>query len=460
MAAPFRRLLGLTAEGEPLFEPRQAHSILLSAAGGGKTTSGCIPWLLSMLADHDRAILFVDSKSGEGAAQCADLCAAYGRKVAIIDDAAVLGVDNPHRVSLSPLGNVVAAAEHAPGELVFALDNAANAAIHEPPDDAKNAYFRDSPRSLIEFAARLVLKRTPHLLTPGAIWVMLADPPLLLRMAGVEAEEGDPALASLSRYVLDLAERNPEHWAQHLAAALKALRIYSADSVLHEAGLDATLTHADLLREHYVVFLVGPIQHMARLVPHYSFHLQSFLEAAYRGFPGKLDLILEEASNSPLKSLVSALTTVRGFGVACHFVAQSRSELIRAFGEKETATIEENCVVKQYLGMSSFEEAERLSKAMGEEQVIQHGLGYSSSGLTYSGNLSYGQEPVFSPERLMRLPPSEQILHVKGVGFIHARKIAQNQIAPYCHELADNPLEGGRLSPDPKITLPTGGRRR
>ena len=55
----------------------------------------------------------------------------------------------------------------------------------------------------------------------------------------------------------------------------------------------------------------------------------------------------------------------------------------------------------------------------------------------------------------MRLPVDEQILHVADVGFIHCRKIRQNEIAPYCFDLADNPLEGGRLPPNPKVTLPT-----
>jgi type IV secretion system protein VirD4 len=42
---------------------------------------------------------------------------------------------------------------------------------------------------------------------------------------------------------------------------------------------------------------------------------------------------------------------------------------------------------------------------------------------------------------------------------VHCRKIRQNEIAPYCFDLADNPLEGGRLTPNPKVTLPTPEKR-
>ena len=55
----------------------------------------------------------------------------------------------------------------------------------------------------------------------------------------------------------------------------------------------------------------------------------------------------------------------------------------------------------------------------------------------------------------MMLPKDEQIIHVKDVGFINAKKVRQNEIYPYAEELLDNPLEGSRLTPTPKIILPT-----
>jgi type IV secretion system protein VirD4 len=102
MTKQVKRLLGVTEDGKPIFAPKHSHSILMSAAGGGKTTCGALPWLLSLLPDTNRAVIVNDPKTGEIATQVADLCHRYGRKVAIIDDFGVLGADNPHRVSLSP----------------------------------------------------------------------------------------------------------------------------------------------------------------------------------------------------------------------------------------------------------------------------------------------------------------------------------------------------------------------
>ena len=147
-----KRLIGLTFDHQPIYAPGHTHSLLLAAAGGGKTTCGAIPWLQSLIADTHRAIVITDSKEGEIAAQCTALCHQYGRKVAIIDPFHVLGQDNPYWQSINPLGGVIEAYLQEQGELIFSSENACQALIEEPPRDQRNAYWRDEPRSIIESA--------------------------------------------------------------------------------------------------------------------------------------------------------------------------------------------------------------------------------------------------------------------------------------------------------------------
>jgi len=331
MTKPIKRLLGLSAsDGKAIYAPKHSHSLLLSAAGGGKTSCGAVPWLFSLLGDTNRAIVFNDCKDGEIASQTAELCARYGRNVAIIDDFGVVGKDNPYSVSLSPFGSLRAAQEIQDGELVFAVDNANHALIPEPPNDAKNQYFRDEPRTLLEFCQNELLNCDPQLAVPGGVWSMLADPDVLLSAARSAVEEGDDVRKALGAHILDMEKNNKEHWGQHRAAALKSLRIYGAGSPLHRAGRDAVLTHEDLLRGRYIVFIVGPQRHMARLGPHYALHLQSFIDVVLSGQRIPVDFILDESTNAPLKSLISAMTVERGYGANLHFIAQSRSEIQRA----------------------------------------------------------------------------------------------------------------------------------
>ena len=451
--SPCKRILGLDFNGKPIFAPKHAHSLLLSAAGGGKTVSGAMPWLQSLLADKDRAIIVGDFKQGEMAAQAINLCLKAGRKVALIDEFGVLGTNHPCRVSLNAFGGVIRADAKGNGEVLFSSENATQALIEEPPQDQRNQYWRDEPRTLIEFCLMCLLRRNARLATPGAVWSTLSDPNTLLKMAGIEADEGDEVLRALALHVLGMS-KNEEHFPQHRAAALKSLRIYGASSPLHNAGMNAEITHEKLIRDRYVVFLVGPMAYMERLGADYALQLQSFMEVLLSGGAGPVSLILDEFTNAPLRALVSQLTTMRGYGGTCHLIAQSRSEIERKYGQKETATIEENCVIRQWFGFSSMEEAERVSRAMGETRVVSANLGVQSGNLEFSQNYSTGKERLYTPDQLMRLPPGEQILWVKGVGFIHCLKIQQNEIAPSCFELQDNPHEGAALPPDPKVTLP------
>lgn len=453
MVEAIRRIIGVDFTDKPIFAPQHAHSLLLSAAGGGKTSCGAEVWLQSLIADSNRTIIITDSKNGEIAAQSTAMCLKAGRKVAHIGEFNILGKDNPHQLRLNPFGSVISSYQQNSGELVFVTENVCQAIIEEPAGDARNQYWRDEPRTLIEFCLFCLLVRNPRLATPGAVWSMLSNPETLLKVADLEADEGDEAMQALANHVLGMA-KNEEHFPQHRAAATKALRIYSANSALNHSGIDADITHEELINENYVVFLMGPVKYMDRLGADYALQLQSFMEVVLSGNVSPVSFILDEFTNAPLKALISQLTTMRGYGGCCHMIAQSRSEIERKYGEKETLTIEDNAVIKQWFGFSSFEEAEKVSRAMGETNSVISSVGVSSDKTEFSKNYNTSKERLFTADMLMNLPPDEQIIHVKGVGFIHCKKICQNQIAPTCYDLIENPLEGGIIKPDPIVTLP------
>ncbi|MEM7522453.1 MAG: TraM recognition domain-containing protein [Pseudomonadota bacterium] len=446
------RLVGLTEDGSEALVAPNGHSLLTAAAGSGKTVNGAATSLISCAASFpDKAILVVDSKNGELFGQFGDVLARYGRKVALIDPMGVFPADDPYRMNLNPMGAVVSAFRHAPEELVFATENANSALISDPSDDERNQYFRDAPKSKMELCERILLKRNPKLMTPGGLWSLLSNSVMLKRFAEIEAEEGDPALKALALNALAL--QGHEHEPQHREAALKALRIFSAGSKLHHVGADADITHAELIRQNYVIFLVGPMKHMARLGAYYALNILAFNDALYGG-AGSLIKILDEFTNCPLNTLVENITTERGFGGENHMIAQSRSEIERKFGRLETETIEENAIVKQWFGFSSFAEAERIAKAIGEERVINHSISRDEATARLQQSYQLNKELTVSAAQLMAMPPHMQLVWVKGVGFFFARKLGQHQISPICADAGDNPVEGGRLETDPRIIMP------
>lgn len=454
-----RLLLGLDFNNKPIWAPKSGGShIVYAAAGGGKTTCAAVPALLSALSDVDMAQVFNDLKSGELSVQVEPVCVKHKRLFGVIDDCHQLGKDYPHRLNLNPFGAIAHAHSIDSADLAFIIDGTMKALIDEPPNQRKEFYWRQGPRDLLEIGVRAMQVSATGICTPGALYILLSDPELFDGALALCLDEGDEATRALAHQVIGTRDTD-QHFAQHMQAALQAIKIYQPGSPLHSAGQDAEHTHLDLIEDGWVIGIVNPVQHAPRMGVHFALHTLGFMEAQLSHGGLKTLYVFDELANAPLRDAVKRITVMRAYGATGLYITQSRQDLINTYGEKETAVLEENAVVKQYLKFSSFEEAERVSRAMGEQISVQRGLGTQSGRLDLSGNYSIGKERIFTADELMRLPPDEQILHVAGVGWIHCKKARQNQIMPYAAELGDNPLEGAAMLPDPKITLLTPAQR-
>lgn len=452
MSALIGRPIGLSMSGRVMIDPLPNSScIIYGATGAAKTTSAVMPCIQGLLAETDLAQIINDVKDGEIFEQIAPMCRKYGRKFGGLDDFQVFGADCPYCYSLNPFGAIVATAKQSPADLLFAIEGAAHALIPEPPSDTKNQYFRDTPREELDCGIRILLDRTPNSVTPGALYALMADPDMWRVARDIAAEEGEDALQSRAAQSLDMQNNDPEQYFKHLRAALTALRIYEPGSALHHSGVDQSLTHAQIINEGWIFCLVQPQRHAGLVGAHYALHLQSFQHAQMSEDSGRALYILDELCNAPLKSAVKSVTIIRSYGGRCLYIAQSRKDIEAKYGVRETAVLEDNCPVKIWLSFTSFEEAERVSRAMGETRTVMQSVGVNSDKLEYSGMFNTGMERVMTADDLMKLDPSLQVIHIKGGPFIVCRKLYQNQIEPTCFDLGENRHEGGRLPPDPKV---------
>jgi len=251
-----------------------------------------------------------------------------------------------------------------------------------------------------------------------------------------------------------LGMRHHEHWPQHLEEAQRALRPFAPGTRLHDAGRNASYTHAGLIKRGGFIFLCGPQRYMERLPSYMGLHLLSFVDALYQG-AGSLNILADEWTNFPAKELITRSTTIRAYGGSILQISQSPSEVVRKFGQQEAETAEDNSITKQWLGFSNFKEAEKVSRAMGEEHAVASALGSDNGGFKTNTNLSLIKQRHMTPAELMAMPKEQCLVHIKGVGFLILDTVSQANIAPYCDLIADNPLEGGRLPSDPKIRLKT-----
>ena len=100
-----------------------------------------------------------------------------------------------------------------------------------------------------------------------------------------------------------------------------------------------------------------------------------------------------------------------------------------------------------------------VSDMMGEEHALSTSLG-SNGDLNLQTNISLIRQKQMSVAELLAMPRDLQLIFVKGIGFILARKVGMQNIAPFCHRVGKNEMEGGILPADPWITFPTPGDSR
>ena len=205
-----------------------------------------------------------------------------------------------------------------------------------------------------------------------------------------------------------------------------------------------------------MVFHVMPQRLASRMGIHMTLHQQCFMDAQLSGRGGHMINLIDEMCNSVQKTEVELVTIQRSFSKASTYIGQTLADIEQKYGKHQLNVLMDNCPVIQFLGFGSEEDAERVSRAMGEEIAIQESMGVNAERMEITGNISTTKQRVMSATELLNLDPKMQVIYLRGYGWIVCEKLRSNNIAPTCHDLAPNPLEGNRvLPPEPKVTLPT-----
>ena len=448
--------LGITDDDKLVTDPYPDLSrLVIGGSGSAKSTSVNMTTNQALLAYRDVAVKNNDPKDGEGYAQFRPVAKKYGRKFGCIDDMWVYGFDNEDRIEVNALGAVLSAAKYNPQELTFTIKNTTRSIIPDVNDGGRNAHFRESPKEKMHLGILGGIEFLGNQLIPGVLYETMADSTTWRLMRENAVHEGSPALKARAQLSLDMEEQEPEAYFKHMQAALTPLQIYEPGSALNKAGANVTITHEELCRDGWMIFDVLPQRHAKQVGVHAALQQQAFADAQMSGRGGRLINIIDEMCNSPQKYAVDLVTIQRSYQMSSIYIAQTLQDIERHYGKNELAVLMDNCPVKQFLSISP-EDAEKISKMMGEEISISQSLGVNPERLELTGNISTGMQRVFTATELMNLDPAYQVIHMKGYGWLVCRKLRQNNIAPTCFDLGQSPLENNQvLPPDPKVTLPT-----
>lgn len=61
--------------------------------------------------------------------------------------------------------------------------------------------------------------------------------------------------------------------------------------------------------------------------------------------------------------------------------------------------------------------------------------------------------PLMTPDEILSMPRDQQIILANGLRPILARKLSYARYDPICHIVNNNPVEGSKLKPDPRVFL-------
>lgn len=135
-----------------------------------------------------------------------------------------------------------------------------------------------------------------------------------------------------------------------------------------------------------------------------------------------LMLLDEFAQLGHIRPVIEGISLVGGYGVLFWIIIQDLAQL-KGLYKDNWETIFANCDVKQCFGTNDWSTADLLSKMTGETTVFTEG-GSSGKGRNYGKSAghstNYGESVsekgrrLVMPDEVMRLPPSKQLLFVKG----------------------------------------------
>lgn len=456
------RLIGMI-DGRPLYAPtriEQSHSVYIAANGSGKTSCGVLPTILSLAHEMAKgrkiSVCVSDTKSGEIIRQVGPVLDWLGIDYVILDDFNVVK-GHPRRVRINPFSQLLWLAKNEPQSFRQLVDKIMHTLLPSPSHNGQNEYFYASPRNRGAMAIASLWLLLGARLQPGAIWSLLNDPKLWEKHLKFMQSSGDDQLRGEGTKVLQYMKARHEHEPSHIGAALEAFAPFAAGGWLHDLlprdESESAFEHRELMRKPCMLFIVGRSDLVSDARAYVGLHLQAVMHAQLTSPFFEVHYLAEEAANTPLKEMTEQMQGLRGQGARIHVITQSETGLALAYGDKATRIIMNEAIVKQYFGFTSYDEARKLSDAMGREVVIKPSVSQSSGARRMGRSWSVSREPLMSADRLMSLRFNEQIIHFARLGFVRCDKVHSSHIGPYARMLGRNAVENKDARVDIKFNL-------
>ncbi len=443
-------ILGRTLSGQLIRVTNYCHVLLVGATGAGKGVSIVVPNLLS----YDRGSVVCFDTKGDLFDTCADRRAAEGQRIIR------LAPFNGGTDGFNPLDTIPKASP----TLVDSARALAEALVVRQGTES-DPHWNDKAAQVICAILVLVLKRFEGKeRSLNSVQEIASDPSLLATTADMlRGMGGIPARLGHQLKVLFDSEKTAtlnKEGAGVLSTVARHLAFLDSDLVAKAVARSTFNPVKNLLQRDTTLFLQIPpdqLEAQKGLLRCWISTLVRIIGSAGKEQAGEVLFLIDEASAlDSLSALEEALVRGRSAGVRMLLAYQSDSQVQNAFKGKPTL-LYDNCTTQIYLGASSIETAERLSKSLGEWTQVLEGFGENMSRSRSEGgggphdnqqftrgsnfNYSVNARALLKPDEVLTLSDDYLIAFQRGMRPILARRIRWYQDAEF------NPATAGSLFP-------------
>ena len=403
--------------------PQAIHTAVFSPSGGGKGTSGVVPFLMNCSGE---STVTVDFK-GENARLTAQLRRkAFGQQIVLLDPF--------HAVTKQP--DCFNPLDFIGRDSPLALDECAdlaNALVIRTGEE-KEPHWNDSAEAWIKGVIAVVVRYgdegTRSLQTVREIF---SDPDKL-DLAVKLMCESDAWNGMLARIGGQLRHYVDKEKSSTLTTVARHLRFLDTLAVA-ESTKTSTFDPAKLRSGRMSIYLVLPPEHMRTQAPLLRMWIGSCLRAVVRGGLGeqrKVHFLLDEAAAlGSMDAIDDAVDKFRGYGVRLQFYYQSLGQLKKCFLDGQDQTLLSN-TTQVFFGVNDPMTAEYVSSRLGEHTIVLESGGSGSGNSWQYGSGQLGQDSgshssnsntnwqlqarkLLKPEEVLALPPRAAITFTSGL---------------------------------------------
>jgi type IV secretion system protein VirD4 len=418
-----------------------AHLLTLAPTRAGKGVGTVIPNLLTV----PRSVLVIDPK-GENAKIAGDARKRFGA-VHILDPFGVTGMPAS---SYNPLGRL------SPESLDLGEDAAslAEALVMDPPGQQSEAHWNEEAKALL---SGLIMFAVAHedqdRKTLATVREYLTLPPEKFRALLELMQDSAAAGGLIARAANRFLGKSDREAASVMSSAQRHTHFLDSPRIV-AATARSDFQFSALRHDLTSIFLVLPPNRLDAysrwlrlLVAQALQDIARDAEAAQAGSARlkqpALFLLDEFAALGRLEAVERAMGLMAGYGLQLWPILQDMSQLKDLYGARAN-TFVANAGVLQTFGVNDFETAKWLSQSMGKETI-----GYQTEshrpGDIATTTQHIAARDLMTPDEIMQIDPSVQLLRVQGKPVIIARKLRY---------FADREFDGLYQSPDAQPTNP------